>query len=118
FFYRHELLQSYRWYWHVEPNVKFFCDIHRDPFRFMEENNKVYGQSANFSFPPPWLIDLFLFQCPQLRSLYEGLEAVNSHVGRISLRKWCTYIGSRHLIFRPASSATPYGIIQSKYAVT
>ncbi|KIK55936.1 glycosyltransferase family 15 protein [Collybiopsis luxurians FD-317 M1] len=43
FFYRHELLQPYRWYWRVEPNVKFFCDIHRDPVRFMEENNKVYG---------------------------------------------------------------------------
>ncbi|KAJ3968763.1 glycosyltransferase family 15 protein [Lentinula raphanica] len=43
FFYRHELLQKYKWYWRVEPNVKFYCDIHLDPFRYMEENNKIYG---------------------------------------------------------------------------
>ncbi|KAJ3785657.1 glycosyltransferase family 15 protein [Lentinula aff. detonsa] len=43
FFYRHELLQKYKWYWRVEPNVKFYCDINDDPFRYMEENQKVYG---------------------------------------------------------------------------
>ncbi|KAF9075367.1 glycosyltransferase family 15 protein [Rhodocollybia butyracea] len=43
FFYRHELLQPYKWYWRIEPNVKFFCDIHQDPFKYMEENNKTYG---------------------------------------------------------------------------
>ncbi|KLO10665.1 glycosyltransferase family 15 protein [Schizopora paradoxa] len=43
FFFRHELLQNYRYYWRVEPDVKFFCDIHYDPFLIMEDNNKVYG---------------------------------------------------------------------------
>ncbi|KAH8105096.1 glycosyltransferase family 15 protein [Cristinia sonorae] len=43
FFYRHALLQQYKWYWRVEPDVHFHCDIDFDPFKYMEDNNKVYG---------------------------------------------------------------------------
>lgn len=43
FFYRHALLQNSRYYWRVEPGVRFHCDIHFDPFLFMQENNKIYG---------------------------------------------------------------------------
>ncbi|PFH54344.1 glycosyltransferase family 15 protein [Amanita thiersii Skay4041] len=41
FFFKHELLQQYRYYW--RPGVQYFCDLNYDPFVFMEENNKVYG---------------------------------------------------------------------------
>ncbi|CAD0111881.1 unnamed protein product [Aureobasidium uvarum] len=43
FFYKHELLQKYDWYWRVEPEIKYFCDITYDPFVHMERNNKTYG---------------------------------------------------------------------------
>ncbi|KAN0133777.1 glycosyl transferase [Lactarius tabidus] len=43
FFYRHELLKPYKYYWRVEPGVKFFCNLNNDPFAFMERNNKTYG---------------------------------------------------------------------------
>lgn len=43
FFFRHPLMMNYEYYWRVEPNVKFFCDIHYDPFRFMAENKKKYS---------------------------------------------------------------------------
>lgn len=43
FFFNHPLLLKYDWYWRVEPEVKFFCDITYDPFRFMAQENKVYG---------------------------------------------------------------------------
>ncbi|TFK54856.1 glycosyltransferase family 15 protein [Heliocybe sulcata] len=43
FFYRHELLLPYKYYWRVEPDVKFFCDVDYDPFLFMQEHNKTYG---------------------------------------------------------------------------
>jgi len=43
FFFRHELLKDYRYYWRVEPGVDFFCDIDYDPFLLMQDNNKVYG---------------------------------------------------------------------------
>ncbi|KAI0682190.1 nucleotide-diphospho-sugar transferase [Cerioporus squamosus] len=43
FFYRHPLLQQYKWYWRVEPDVHFHCDIDFDPFLFMEDHNKTYA---------------------------------------------------------------------------
>ncbi|KAH9966683.1 glycosyltransferase family 15 protein [Russula dissimulans] len=43
FFFRHELLAKYKYYWRVEPDVTFFCDLDFDPFLFMQDNQKVYG---------------------------------------------------------------------------
>lgn len=43
FFFRHELMMDYEWYWRVEPSIEMFCDIHYDPFKFMADNKKVYG---------------------------------------------------------------------------
>lgn len=43
FFFHHELLKPYRYYWRVEPEVKFFCNLDYDPFKFMMEHNKTYG---------------------------------------------------------------------------
>ncbi|KAG2014990.1 alpha-1,2 mannosyltransferase KTR1 [Coprinopsis cinerea AmutBmut pab1-1] len=43
FFYRHELMLPYRYYWRIEPDVDYFCDLSYDPFTYMEVNKKVYG---------------------------------------------------------------------------
>ncbi|KAF7338286.1 Glycosyltransferase family 15 protein [Mycena venus] len=43
FFYRHELLKPFKYYWRVEPDVKFFCDLDYDPFLVMQDQNKKYG---------------------------------------------------------------------------
>ncbi|KAJ2840352.1 hypothetical protein FBU31_000485 [Coemansia sp. 'formosensis'] len=43
FFYKHPLLRSVDWYWRVEPGVDFYCDVDYDPFRFMEDNGKLYS---------------------------------------------------------------------------
>ncbi|KDE03062.1 hypothetical protein MVLG_06423 [Microbotryum lychnidis-dioicae p1A1 Lamole] len=43
FFWRHPLLDDIKWYWRVEPSVKYYCDLDFDPFRFMKENKKKYG---------------------------------------------------------------------------
>ena len=45
FFFRHELLKKYDYYWRVEPGIKLFCDVNYDPFLFMKNNNKKYGTS-------------------------------------------------------------------------
>ncbi|KAF1849368.1 glycosyltransferase family 15 protein [Cucurbitaria berberidis CBS 394.84] len=42
-FYQHELLQKYEWYWRLEPEIKYFCDITYDPFIHMIRNKKTYG---------------------------------------------------------------------------
>lgn len=63
FFYKHELLKPYKYYWRVEcvkmfvkfyihyslsytrrPDVQFFCDLDYDPFLIMQDQKKVYGQ--------------------------------------------------------------------------
>lgn len=43
FFFKHPLMLKYRWYWRVEPDVHFHCNLNHDPFRYMEDNNKTYG---------------------------------------------------------------------------
>ncbi|KAK0671326.1 glycolipid 2-alpha-mannosyltransferase-domain-containing protein [Cercophora samala] len=43
FFYKHELLAKYEWYWRLEPEISYFCDITYDPFLAMIEHNKTYG---------------------------------------------------------------------------
>ncbi|CCX15507.1 glycolipid 2-alpha-mannosyltransferase-domain-containing protein [Pyronema domesticum] len=43
FFYKHELLAKYEWYWRLEPDIKFYCDMTYDPFVEMKKNNKTYG---------------------------------------------------------------------------
>ncbi|ODQ69175.1 hypothetical protein LIPSTDRAFT_108160 [Lipomyces starkeyi NRRL Y-11557] len=43
FFYRHELVTEYDYYWRVEPNTQRYCDITYDPFTFMRGKNNTYG---------------------------------------------------------------------------
>jgi alpha 1,2-mannosyltransferase len=48
FFFMHPLLAQYDYYWRIEPDVHFFCDIDFDPFKFMRENNKKYSFVISF----------------------------------------------------------------------
>ncbi|KAJ7931325.1 glycosyltransferase family 15 protein [Mycena leptocephala] len=43
FFFRHELLKPFKYYWRVEPDVEFYCDVDFDPFLFMEGEDKKYA---------------------------------------------------------------------------
>ncbi|SCU86658.1 LAME_0D07118g1_1 [Lachancea meyersii CBS 8951] len=43
FFYRHELLDDYDWYWRVEPDTRIYCDVDYDIFKFMKDNGKKYA---------------------------------------------------------------------------
>lgn len=43
FFYRHELMADYDYYWRVEPDIRIYCDVNYDVFQFMKDNNKKYG---------------------------------------------------------------------------
>lgn len=40
-------LQSYRYYWRLEPSVEFFNDINYDVFKYLEKTGKIYGFSIN-----------------------------------------------------------------------
>ncbi|KAI8873072.1 glycosyl transferase [Ramicandelaber brevisporus] len=43
FFFRHEALKGYDYYWRVEPDMSFFCDLPYDPFLHMKDNGYKYG---------------------------------------------------------------------------
>ncbi|KAF9221140.1 glycosyltransferase family 15 protein [Gyrodon lividus] len=59
FFFRHELLQPYKWYWRVEPDVRYFCDLNYDPFLYMEDNNKLYGFTISMTELEPTIPTLW-----------------------------------------------------------
>ncbi|SCV05380.1 LANO_0H06216g1_1 [Lachancea nothofagi CBS 11611] len=42
-FYKHPLVAQYEWYWRIEPDVEFFCDLTYDPFYEMSRTGKKYG---------------------------------------------------------------------------
>ncbi|KAG0677777.1 alpha-1,2-mannosyltransferase (Kre5) [Pichia californica] len=43
YFFEHPLVQKLNWYWRVEPEVDFYCDLTYDPFIEMEKHGKKYG---------------------------------------------------------------------------
>lgn len=43
FFWQNPLLDEYDWYWRVEPGIQIHCDLDYDLFKYMEDNDKVYG---------------------------------------------------------------------------
>lgn len=71
FFFRHPLLDEYEYYWRVEPDVKIFCDIDYDIFKFMKDNNKAYGWTISLpeyieTIPSLWdTTKLFMKENPQ-----------------------------------------------------
>ncbi|KAF8926381.1 alpha 1,2-mannosyltransferase 2.4.1 [Dissophora ornata] len=40
---QHELMLQYDYYWRIEPDVKYSCDLDFDPFLYMQDNNKKYA---------------------------------------------------------------------------
>jgi alpha 1,2-mannosyltransferase len=43
FFFRHELMNKFEYYWRVEPSIELFCDISYDPFKLMKDHGKKYS---------------------------------------------------------------------------
>ncbi|KAI8450174.1 family 15 glycosyltransferase [Phakopsora pachyrhizi] len=67
FFFRHPLMMKFDYYWRVEPQVQFYCDLDYDPFLFMRENKKIYGfiislYEYNSTVPTLWSSVLKFFE--------------------------------------------------------
>ncbi|KAI7816679.1 nucleotide-diphospho-sugar transferase [Gamsiella multidivaricata] len=43
FLVQHEAMSEYDYYWRIEPDVQYSCDIDFDPFLYMQDNNKKYA---------------------------------------------------------------------------
>ncbi|KAA1473257.1 glycosyltransferase family 15 protein [Dentipellis sp. KUC8613] len=87
FFYRHELLQPYRWYWRVEPDVHFHCDIVEDPFLFMQTHNKTYGFTITMyefekTIPTLWsAVREFVQKYPQYVAKGNAMDFISENNG-------------------------------------
>lgn len=46
-FYNLPELQKYKYYWRLEPSVKFFTDVNYDVFKYLEGTGKIYGFTIN-----------------------------------------------------------------------
>lgn len=58
-FYHHPALEGMDYYWRVEPNVHFFCDVDYDVFRYMRDHNKTYGFTVNLYDSPQSIATLW-----------------------------------------------------------
>ena len=46
-FYQLEEMKKYKYYWRIEPGVKFYSDINYDIFKYLEGTKKIYGFTIN-----------------------------------------------------------------------
>ncbi|THH10402.1 hypothetical protein EW145_g1357 [Phellinidium pouzarii] len=87
FFYRHELLQPYRYYWRVEPGVKYFCDMNYDPFLMMQEQKKVYSFTISLyewqqTIPTLWsTVKEFIKEFPQYLAENNAMDYLSNDGG-------------------------------------
>ncbi|KAK0233500.1 glycosyltransferase family 15 protein [Armillaria fumosa] len=88
FFFRHPLLQPYRYYWRVEPDVKILCDVTYDPFEFMKDNNKIYGFTISFlewekTIPTLWsTVKEFMKRYPRYVSESNAMDFLSDNNGK------------------------------------
>lgn len=40
-------VRQYKYYWRIEPNVKFFSEVNYDVFKYLEGTGKIYGFTIN-----------------------------------------------------------------------
>ncbi|RHZ71188.1 hypothetical protein Glove_261g32 [Diversispora epigaea] len=71
FFFLHPLLLQFDYYWRLEPQVQFMCDIDYDPFLFMQKNKLIYGFTISLyefqsTIPTLWkTVKNFIKEYPQ-----------------------------------------------------
>ncbi|KAI0763668.1 glycosyltransferase family 15 protein [Irpex lacteus] len=87
FFYRHPLLQEYKYYWRIEPDVTFYCDLDFDPFLIMEDQKKVYGFTISLyeyeaTIPTLWnAVKEFIQENPDLVEPGNAMQFVSDDNG-------------------------------------
>lgn len=87
FFYRHELLKNYKYYWRIEPDVQFFCDLDYDPFLIMQDQKKVYGFTLSLyeyeaTIPTLWdAVKKFMEKNPELLAKDNALSFISDDGG-------------------------------------
>ncbi|KAI9025874.1 family 15 glycosyltransferase [Phycomyces nitens] len=85
FFFRHPLLETFEYYWRLEPDIEYYCDVNYDVFKVMRDNDFKYG----------WTISLTEYMAT-IPTLWETTKKfISAHpeymeTGPESLREWIT----------------------------
>ncbi|KAJ2343863.1 hypothetical protein IWW50_001557 [Coemansia erecta] len=72
YLHHHPLLQDLDYYWRIEPDVEYYCDLDYDPFEFMQTNGLKYGWNVAMTefmatIPTLWNTTVqFMTENPQL----------------------------------------------------
>lgn len=87
FFWRHPLLDEYKYYWRVEPSIKMFCDVDYDLFKFMKDNNKSYAFTVSIpelpnTIPTLWeTTKAFIKENPQYLAENNSMDFISNDGG-------------------------------------
>ncbi|KAJ3416231.1 hypothetical protein HDV05_002521 [Chytridiales sp. JEL 0842] len=49
FFYLHPALDDFEYYWRIEPDIRYYCEIFYDPFLFMKSSKKRYSYTISLT---------------------------------------------------------------------
>ncbi|KAH3667034.1 hypothetical protein WICMUC_005381 [Wickerhamomyces mucosus] len=82
-FYNHPILKEFKYYWRIEPSTNYFCQIDYDVFKFMKDNNKVYGFVLNLYDSPHSVKSLW-------NETLRFLKNNTQHINENGAHKWIT----------------------------
>lgn len=88
FFWQNPALDSYEYYWRVDSDIELYCDINYDVFKFMKDNDKVYGFTIAFfefrkTIPTFWKsIKEFIAKYPQYIVEDNLMEFISDNGGK------------------------------------
>ncbi|CAM0140857.1 unnamed protein product [Umbelopsis sp. WA50703] len=83
FFFRHPLTLDYDYYWRIEPDVDYYCELDYDVFAFMEAKDLKYGWTLSLTDYP---VTLPSFWPTVQKWMAKHPEWMTT--GKSSLRKW------------------------------
>lgn len=84
FFYKLDALAKYKYYWRVEPDIKFNCDLDFDYFKHMRENKLKYGFTMTLHELPATVDGLFSETKKFFRDLHPEYINENNQIEFIS----------------------------------
>ncbi|KAI9506494.1 KTR mannosyltransferase [Coemansia spiralis] len=84
YLHKHPLVADLDYYWRIEPDVEYYCDIDYDPFVYMRENGYKYG----------WTIAMPEFM-PTVRTLWNTtMEFVNANQGLVAQNNMAEWLAN------------------------
>ncbi|KAG0264845.1 alpha 1,2-mannosyltransferase 2.4.1 [Mortierella polycephala] len=87
FLVQHVAMLQFDYYWRIEPDVQYSCDIEFDPFLYMQDNNKKYGFTISLYEYPETIRSLwnatkeFMATFPHLLAKESALDFISTDGG-------------------------------------